>query len=387
MEGSSYPPHSWHSRLAAKKEMGLKAWLVVVLPFAAMVMVESLDVGLTTLSKAAMSKGMSHFVFVVYSNALASVILLPSSFIFRRSMGPPLTISLLCKFFLLSLIGITLMQNCVFTGINLSSPTLGSAMSNLIPAFTFLLAVIFRMEKLDLKTSRSQVKILGTLVSISGAMIVTLYKGPSIISMQSQTLSLSSKNTFLLLPSFSNMPTSTQNWIAGGLFLATASLSVSIWNTSQAAILKGYPSQMTIVAFYCLFGTIQCAVVSLIAEREHPNAWKLSHDIELISVIYSAVFGMVVTYSVQTWCIYKKGPVFVAMFKPLSIAIAAFMSVIFLGDTLHLGSVIGAFVIVAGFYGVIWAQSREVADARILGEDGMPSDFNKTPLLQNRSAA
>jgi len=36
------------------------------------------------------------------------------------------------------------MQNCVFTGVSYSSPTLASAMGQLIPAFTFLLAVIFR---------------------------------------------------------------------------------------------------------------------------------------------------------------------------------------------------------------------------------------------------
>ncbi len=50
-----------------------------------------------------------------------------------------------------------------------------------------------------------------------------------------------------------------------------------------------------------------------------------------------AVFGSVVTFSVATWCIHKKGPLFVTMFNPLGIAIAAFMSVIFLGDTLHVG--------------------------------------------------
>lgn len=66
------------------REMGVKSCLVELAPFAAMVAVECLDVGLTTLSKAAMSKGMSHFVFVVYSNALASLILLPTAFFFTR---------------------------------------------------------------------------------------------------------------------------------------------------------------------------------------------------------------------------------------------------------------------------------------------------------------
>ena len=54
------------------------------MPFAAMVMVECFGVGLTTLSKAAMTKGMSHFVFVVYSDAIATLILLPSAFLLTR---------------------------------------------------------------------------------------------------------------------------------------------------------------------------------------------------------------------------------------------------------------------------------------------------------------
>ncbi|KAL7161598.1 hypothetical protein ACSBR2_042128 [Camellia fascicularis] len=370
-----------------RREMGWKSCLVELVPFAAMVMVECFDVGLTTLSKGAMSRGMSHFVFVVYSNALATLILLPASTFLDRKKRPPLTLPLLCKFFFLSLIGsarlITVMQNCVFTGINYSSPTLGSAMGNLIPAFTFLLAVIFRMEKLDLGSTRSRVKIMGTLVSISGALIVTLYKGTPIGSLPVQSPSLSSQDSLF------KMLATESNWVLGGLFLATASLSVSIWNTSQAAILKGYPSELTIVAFYCLFGTIQCTVLTLFAERNNPNAWKLSPDIELISVIYSAVFGSVVTFSVVTWCIHKKGPVFVAMFKPISIAIAALLGVIFLGDTLYVGSIIGAIVIVMGFYGVIWAQSKEEEKAiNGVDDDGLPSVSSsdkykdKTPLLQ-----
>ncbi|KAE8124177.1 hypothetical protein FH972_019084 [Carpinus fangiana] len=356
--------------------MGLRSNLVGLVPFAAMVVVECLDVGLTTLSKAAMSKGMSHYVFVVYSNALATLILIPSSFIIDRNKRPPLTISVLCKFFLLSLAGITLMQNCVFTGVSYSSPTLASAMSNLVPAFTFLLAVIFRMEKLELRSSRSQIKIMGTLVSISGALVVTLYKGPP-IPFSINSLNLPSQ------PSPSTVLAAANNWIIGGLFLATASLCLATWNTAQAAILKGYPSEMTIVAFYCFFGSIQCAAFSLVAERD-PNAWKLRPDIELVSIIYSAVFGSVVTFSALTWCIHKKGPLFVAMFKPLGIAIAALMGVIFLGDTLHVGSVIGATVIVAGFYAVIWAQSKEEDKGKSSEVDGVLSPSQKTPLLESQ---
>ena len=51
---------------------------------AIMVAIEFFEVGLTTLSKAAMRRGMSNFVFVVYSNTLAIFFLLSSSLIFYR---------------------------------------------------------------------------------------------------------------------------------------------------------------------------------------------------------------------------------------------------------------------------------------------------------------
>ncbi|KAJ4973676.1 hypothetical protein NE237_006850 [Protea cynaroides] len=347
----------------------------VVMPYAGMMMVEFMDVGLTTLSKAAMSRGMSHYVFIVYSNAMATLILLPFSLLFTRSNRPPLTFSLLCRFFLLGLVGITLMQNCIFTGISLSSPTLGSALGNLVPAFTFILAVISRVEKVDMRSRGSQLRVLGSLVLITGAFIVTLYKGPSIGTTPSSNPSQ--------IPTNSNSLTAS-NWVLGGLILSAGCLSLSIWHTLQAATLKKYPAEMIVISFNSFFGTIQCAVVALILER-NPAAWTLKPDLELLSIFYSAVIGSVATPCVMTWCIQEKGPVFVAMFKPLGIAIAAWMGVMFLGDTLYLGSIVGAIIIVIGFNGVIWGQSKE--ERRIKeGNDGIQSSavfIDKAPLLQN----
>ena len=106
----------------------------------AMVTVQFLEVGLNTMLKAAMSKGMSNFVFVVYSNGLAIFVLLLASFIFyrfslfificsncsiqqlpchtfyitaffsslwlicRKRSLPPLTVSLVCRIFVLGLL-------------------------------------------------------------------------------------------------------------------------------------------------------------------------------------------------------------------------------------------------------------------------------------------
>jgi len=54
-----------------------------VLPFTVMVALECTNVGTNTLFKAATDRGMSYYVFVVYSYALASLILLPSPLLHR----------------------------------------------------------------------------------------------------------------------------------------------------------------------------------------------------------------------------------------------------------------------------------------------------------------
>ncbi|KAA8530262.1 hypothetical protein F0562_004971 [Nyssa sinensis] len=357
-----------------REKMGMQSGIKDALPFAVMVVVECIEIGMATLSKAAMNRGMSKFVFVVYYNALGTLILLPH-FIFHihRSKRPPLTFSLLCRFFLLGLTGTCLLQISAFMGINYSSPTLASAMGNLIPAFTFLLAIIFRMEKLDLRTSSSRAKSLGTAVAISGAFMMTLYKGPPILMGASPS---HSPHQLLLLQQ--------SNWILGGLFLTITCFLSSTWNIFQTATVKEYPDKVTVVFFYCCFGTIQCAILSLIVER-NPSAWMLRPGIEMITVLFSAIeaiFGCAFRTSVFTWCLDKKGPLFVAMFKPMGMVIAVIMGLMFLGDTLHLGSLIGAFIIAVGFYTVIWGQAKEkdtVADNFCRLESSTP----KTPLLQN----
>uniref|UniRef100_A0A5B7BH56 WAT1-related protein n=1 Tax=Davidia involucrata TaxID=16924 RepID=A0A5B7BH56_DAVIN len=199
--------------------MGMQSCLKDALPFAGMVMVECGEIGMVTLSKAAMNTGMSNFVFVVYYNALGTFILLPY-YIFHtyRFKRPPLTFSLLCRFFLLGLLGICLVQIFAFMGINYSSPTLAAALGNLVPAFTFLLAIISRMEKLDLQRSSSQAKALGTMVAISGAFMITLYKGPPILMGASPS---NSPHPLLL--------SQQSNWVLGGLLIAMTCFASSIW--------------------------------------------------------------------------------------------------------------------------------------------------------------
>lgn len=64
----------------------------------------------------------------------------------------------------------------------------------------------FRMEKLDWRSSNSLAKSLGTIVSISGAFIVTFYKGPTLL-----------------------MTSSSSDWVIGGLLLVADCIMTSAW--------------------------------------------------------------------------------------------------------------------------------------------------------------
>ncbi|CAA2994608.1 WAT1-related At3g28050-like [Olea europaea subsp. europaea] len=315
-----------------------------VLPFTALVAMECSNVGLNTLFKFATNHGMSRHVFVVYAYAVAALVLLPAMFLCRSRSRvlPQLNFSIMIKTFLLGVIGCA-SQIMGYTGINYGSPTLASAISNLTPAFTFVLAIIFRMEKLEPSSTSSRAKVVGTLVSISGAFVVTLFKGPSINSPPDKHQILHS---------------SRSNWIIGSLFLTIEYILVPVWYIVLTHIMKEYPAELTLMFFYNLFVSILAAFVGLIAEPDS-GKWIIRPNISLASILCSGVFGSGLNNVIHTWALHLRGPVYVAMFKPLSIAIAAAMGVVILGDTLYLGSIIGATIIAIGFYTVMWGKTKE----------------------------
>lgn len=71
-------------------------------------------------------------------------------------------------------------QVLYFVGLAYSTPTIGCALTNILPAVTFLLAVIFRQESVGVKKRSDQAKLTGTIVCVGGAMLLSFYNGPRI---------------------------------------------------------------------------------------------------------------------------------------------------------------------------------------------------------------
>ncbi|XP_024014553.1 WAT1-related protein At5g40230 isoform X2 [Eutrema salsugineum] len=310
-----------------------------VVPFAAMIAVECVTVGSTTLFKAATLRGLSFYVFVLYVYVVATLVLLPLSLIFGRSRRLPSPKShVFFKIFLLALLGfMSMLAGC--KGVEYSSPTLATAIGTLTPAFTFTLAVIFRIEQVVLRSSATQAKLIGTIVSISGALVIVLYKGPKVLAAASITPSSST------ISLYQHLTLSDSSWILGGLLVASQYLLISVWYILQTQVMAVYPEEITVVFLYSLCATLISAPGGLVST--------------LGSVIH-------------TWGLHLKGPVYISLFKPLSIVIAVAMEAIFLGDALHLGSVIGSVILSLGFYTVIWGKAREDSTRNVAGSEQSP---------------
>ncbi|XP_073021952.1 WAT1-related protein At1g70260-like [Primulina eburnea] len=357
----------------------------------AMVLVEGCIIVLTIMASTAMARGMSPFVFVVYTNALGSILLVPYSYFYDkddyRSEEPFLTLRFLLRVFLLGLIGVTIAQNLAFVGLSYSSPIVACGMANQIPALSFILAIFLRTTKFDWKKPSSQARLIGTLISFMGAITLSLYKGPSIKNHTSPSLALRTAAVVVAPPPprllvFSSIH---ENWVLGCVLFASASFVISVWNIVQVGTIKMCPKVMKIITFYTLFGTIQSAVLALFMERDL-DAWRLELNLELLIIILTAIFSSVIRSSVQIWCTRMKGPYFVPIFKPFGIPYASTFGCLLFSDTFHYGSMMGAFICGIGYYTVLWGQIKDEELQKLERGKISSIDDQKAPLLQDQDS-
>lgn len=307
--------------------------------------------GFHVVSRAALNMGISKIVFPVYRNVLALILLLPFAYFLEKKERPPITLSFLVQFFLLAVVGITANQGFYLLGLDNTTPTFASAIQNSVPAITFLMAALLRIEQVRLERKDGVSKVVGTVLCIAGASVITLYKGPTIYS---PTPSLQQVSPALLALGDAR----GKNWTLGCLFLVGHCLSWAGWLVLQAPILKKYPARLSVTSYQCFFGVIQFLVIAAFLERD-PQAWLVHSGEELFSVFYAGVVASGIAFAVQIWCIDRGGPVFVALYQPVQTLVVALMASVLLGEEFYLGGIIGAVLIIAGLYFVLWGKNEE----------------------------
>ncbi|XP_004499208.1 protein WALLS ARE THIN 1-like isoform X2 [Cicer arietinum] len=311
--------------------------------------------GFHVVSRAALNMGVSKFVFPVYRNIIALLLLLPFAYFLEKKDRPPISLNFLCQFFFLALIGITANQGFYLLGLDNTSPTFASAIQNSVPAITFLMAVILRIEQVRLNRKDGLAKVAGTIFCVIGATVITLYKGPTIYSPTNDNM----KTTMMVdFGTMSLGDAKGKNWTLGCVYLIGHCLSWSGWLVFQAPVLKKYPARLSVTSYTCFFGLLQFLFIALLAER-NSQAWIFHSGGEAFTILYAGVVASGIAFAVQIWCIDRGGPVFVAVYQPVQTFVVAIMASIALGEQFYLGGIIGAVLIVTGLYLVLWGKSEE----------------------------
>nr|GMD45468.1 WAT1-related protein At1g09380-like [Ipomoea batatas] len=266
------------------------------LPLFVMVIVQLGYAGMNIVATAVMGAGMNPFIHIAYQQMFATIALSPLAYFLERKSRPKMTPKIFFHIFLASTFGLTGDQIAYFVGLNNSTPTVASALANLIPAITFIAAVLFR--------------------------------GPVVIG-QSTINWKYAKNTV-----DKNTSSSHGNVILGPIMVILSCCS------------------------YTAFLITQCVIIALCVDHSVSD-WILT-PMRAVSTTYNGLVYSALAICLTSWCIERKGPLYVAVFNPLLLVLTAILSWAFLREKIYTGTVVGSILIVVGLYIVLWGKKNEL---------------------------
>ncbi|KAJ8526762.1 hypothetical protein K7X08_029239 [Anisodus acutangulus] len=233
-------------------------------------------------------------------------------------------------------------------GIKLTSPAMATAMPNLAPGLIFLIAWAFGLEKVDLRCKYSRAKIAGTLLCVTGAILMSLMQNSTNDQRDLPSSPPHHKDSFF-----------DSEKIKGSLYLMAAIVVLSSNIVLQAATLGDFPAPISLCAVTSLIGMVLTGIVQFIQQGCLEIGLPLLSIRDLIG--YSLLAGIVsgACVSFNNWVMRKRGPVLVSVFSPVGTVLTVVLSAVTLRDTITMGSLAGMFLMFTGLYFVLWAKRKE----------------------------
>ncbi|RLN22547.1 WAT1-related protein [Panicum miliaceum] len=335
----------------------------------AMVLVQLGFAGLNVVSKLALDAGTSPYVLIAYRNLIAAAFIAPVAYLLERRSGATVTKKVLLQIFVSSIFGATLNQVLYVVGLKSTTPTVACALTNTLPALTFIMAAALKMETVRPGTPAGQAKLVGTAVCVGGSMIIPFYKGPVLRLWASPIHWRFAEHTSSASAPAAAAAGAHSGAVAGDVLIIGSCVAWAVWFILQSRMAEGFSAPYTSTAIMCVMAGAQSAGVSAAMDRSLA-VWKLGFDIRLYSVLYIGIVGSGIGFAVMSWCIQVRGPLYVSMFSPLLLVVVAIVGWAILGEKIHVGSAIGSALIVAGLYMVLWGKGREMDKPGIDNDKG-----------------
>ncbi|KAF7154470.1 hypothetical protein RHSIM_Rhsim01G0130200 [Rhododendron simsii] len=183
--------------------------------------------------------------------------------------------------------------------------------------YAISIIVIGRLESVGIRKKAGQAKVLGTVVCVGGAMLLSFYHGS--VVMGGSSIHWKYANNM-----GKGNSTNDKKFMLGPFLLIARNFSWGAWLIIQAKIGLNYSAPYTTSALICLMASIESGIIGISVVRDQ-SAWSLSPIIKVVSTLYAVpTCCFVVNYSVVFYV-----------------------------------SIVESVLIVMGLYTVIWGKKRE----------------------------
>lgn len=146
---------------------------------------------------------------------------------------------------------------------------------------------LFRLETVNIKSNGGRAKVIGTLVCVGGATLLTLYKGVPLFNSNSHLQATTESIHVQSISRLGSVLASRKaRWTSGSLALLAGTVLWSSWFLVQSNIGKRYPLQYSSTAIMTFFGAIQSFAFTLSIDRDL-SSWILKGKLEIFCILYA----------------------------------------------------------------------------------------------------
>ncbi|CAM6103378.1 unnamed protein product [Calypogeia fissa] len=318
------------------------------------------------LQKLSFAAGISPFAYSVYKDVICISYLAPLAFYSERGRRKPLDRTTIVLIVLMGCVGVFGSNMSTTFGISLAPAAYGSLIGITTPIFIFLISAASELEDFDWNRRAGQAKILGVLSAVGGAVIIPVYNGPEMIGplMNAQRVPLSPlpvEVNSVFAQALSNLD--IEDWQLGGFLLILAGFLFAVMWTIQAYTLKRYPHPLSVAALAYGVGALATTLSGVLMVRD-PSSWAIHRRIDIISLLFNGFISSGTNSALQSWSLFKAGPVLLASYHPLRSFSTIVIAWLFLGEGIHLGSVLGLLLIISGLFLITWGKLTNQKEPR-----------------------
>lgn len=150
-------------------------------------------------------------------------------------------------------------------------------------AYTHIYISSSRVESLNMKSKAGCAKILGTLMSLGGMLLLSLYKGVAVTHQSSGTPPAAASSQQVQVEAGND---DKKIWMLGTVASLANCLFFSLWLLLQSRLTKKYPALYSSTAFMFFISTLQAGALTVTIQR-HASVWIITNKLEIVTILYS----------------------------------------------------------------------------------------------------